>query len=118
MEVIKDFAMPLIWLLILIANVGALWRWNSSFVKKKDFKPEDYIKASSCKACKEAMKVVDKETKDDIRNIKIALVDEVKDIKTLGVIQIAMCRHVGMDKEEIDMFKDALENGTDVSSLL
>ena len=63
-------------------------------------------------------KLADKEVKEDIKNIKKAIVDEEKRIKTLGIIQVLLCRHVGMPQEEVDMFKDALENGTDVSSLL
>jgi hypothetical protein len=62
--------------------------------------------------------MADKEVKDDIKNIKTILVDEIKDIKTLGVIQVLMCKHIGMEKEERDMLKDALENGTDIRSLL
>ena len=104
---IKDILTILVLLGAVGGNVYAFFKWKSKFITKED-----------CKTCKEETKVADKEVKEDIKNIKIALVDEVKDIKTLGVIQIAMCRHVGMDKEEIDMFKDAIENGTDVSSLL
>jgi hypothetical protein len=118
LEIIKSVAMPLIWLVILIINVGALWKWNSSFVKKKDFDPKDYIKAASCKACKENMQVADKEVREDLRNIKTTLVEEERYIKTLGVIQIVMCRHIGMKKEEVDMFKDAIMNGADLTSLL
>ncbi|GAI71144.1 unnamed protein product [marine sediment metagenome] len=62
--------------------------------------------------------MVGKEVQADITNIKTALIDEIKDIKTLGVIQVLMCKQIGMDKEEIDMLKDALENGTDITSLL
>ena len=90
-----------------VGNVYAFFRWNSKFITKSD-----------CKACKEESKVADKQTREDIKNIKTALVDEVKDIKTLSVIQVLMCRHVGMDKDEIDQFKDAIENGTDLTSLL
>ena len=118
MEVIKSFAMPLIWLVILLINAGALWRWNSSFIKKKDFNPKEYIKIATCSACKETMKVADEEVKKDLQNIKTVLVDEERNIKTLGVIQIVMCRQIGMKKEEIDMLKDAIMNGTDVTSLL
>ncbi len=78
MEIIKSIAMPLIWLVILLINVGALWRWNSSFVKKKDFdfKPEDYITAADCKDCKKENKVADEEVRKDIKNIKTAIVNE------------------------------------------
>jgi len=118
LEFLKDFAVPLIWLCILLVNVGTLWKWNSSFVKKKEFDPKNYIKAASCKACKEDMQVADKQVTEDIRNIKVAIVEEEKNIKTLGVIQIVMCRHIGMKKEEVDMFKDAIMNGADLTSLL
>lgn len=118
MEVIKGLAMPFIWLCILLVNIGALWRWNSSFVKKKDFSPKEYVKVATCKECKEATKVTDKAVVEDIRNIKVAILEEERDIKTLGVIQIVMCRHIGMKKEEVDMFKDAIMNGTDLTPLL
>ncbi len=118
MEFIKDLAMPLIWLVILLINVGALFRFNSSFIKKKDFEPKDYIKAVNCQKCKKEGQVADKQVKDDLRNIKTTLIEEERHIKTLGVIQIVMCRHIGMKKEEVDMFKDAIMNGADLTSLL
>ena len=122
MEFIKSFAVPFIWLCILLVNVGALWRWNSSFVKKKDFDPSDYIKAAKCQSdravCRRELVVADQEVKEDIRNIKIAVVEEERVTRTLGVIQIVMCRHIGMKKEEVDMFKDAIMNGTDLTPLL
>jgi hypothetical protein len=90
-----------------VGNVYAFFKWNSKFITK-----------DNCIACKKESKMVGKEVQDDIKNIKTALIDEIKDIKTLGVIQVLMCKHVGMDKEEIDMLKDALENGTDITSLL
>ena len=94
-------------IMIIVGNVYAFFKWNSRFITKDD-----------CKACKEKTKVSDKETKEDITKIKTALVEENKDIKTLGVIQVLMCKQIGMDQEEIDLLKDALENGTDISSLL
>jgi len=110
--------MPFIWLCILLVNVGALWRWNSSFLKKKDLNPDEYVKVATCAECKESTKVADKAVVEDIKNIKTAIVEEERHIKTLGVIQIVMCRHIGMKKEEVDMLKDAIMNGADVTSLL
>ena len=122
MEGIKDVAMPLIWLCILLVNVGALWKWNSSFVKKKDFNPNEFVKAANCGSkravCRGELVVADQEVKDDIRNIKVAILEEERITKALGVMQIVMCRHIGMKKEEIDMFKDALMNGADLTPLL
>lgn len=118
MGVAKDVLTIIVLVCVIIGNGYALWKFKDSFVSKKDFDPKDYIKAARCKACKEKIQVADKQVKDDIKNIKIAIVEEERDIKTLGVIQIVMCRHIGMKKEEIDMFKDAIMNGTDVTSLL
>ncbi len=104
---IKNILAVVVLVMVIIGNVYAFFKWKNKFITKDD-----------CIACKKESKVADKQTRDDIRNIKTALVDEVKDIKTLSVIQVLMCRHVGMDKEEIDQFKDAIENGTDLTSLL
>jgi hypothetical protein len=107
---------------VLLGNVYALWKWKNSFMSKEDFKPDEYMKKDNfldqCKQCKKEFQVADKEVKEDIKNMKTALVEEEKNLKTLAVIQIAMAQHVGMAKEKVDMFKDAIENGTDISSLL
>lgn len=107
MEIIKEALTITVLLGMVIGNVYALWKFKNSFVSKED-----------CKTCKEVMKVVDDKVREDIENIKSALVSEERHLKTLGVIQIVMCRHIGINKEEIDMFKDAIKNGTDVTSLL
>ncbi|MHA2069530.1 MAG: hypothetical protein ACXABY_34640 [Candidatus Thorarchaeota archaeon] len=118
MEDAKNILTIIVLVCVIIGNAYAVWRFNNSFVKKKDFKPEDYIKASKCQACKGDMQVADKQVRDDIRNIKVAIVEEESRIKTLGVIQVVMCRHIGMKQEEIDVLRDAIMNGTDVTSLL
>jgi len=118
LEVIKEVGTIIVFAAMILANVYALWKWKNEFISKKDFNPKEYIKVATCSACKEAMKVADEEVKKDLQNIKTVLVDEERNIKTLGVIQIVMCRHIGMKKEEIDMFKDAIMNGADLTSLL
>lgn len=122
MDLLKDILTVVVLLCVIVGNAYAVWKFKDSFVAKKDFEPEDYFKKDEflkqCKECKKEFQVADEEVKKDIKNIKTAIVEEEKGLKTLAVIQIAMAQHVGMDKEKVDMFKDAIENGTDVSSLL
>ena len=129
MGLFKEIATVVILGVMLLANVYALWKWKNEFVSKEDFKPLEYMKAkdfvAKCKKCKEDLavfeglkKVAANDVILDIKNIKIAVMNEARDLRALGVVQIAMCRHIGMDQEEINMLKDALKNGVDITSLL
>jgi hypothetical protein len=70
--------------------------------------------AEQCKKCKEEWMMHEEEVKNDIKEIKSRLTSGDTLLTKLGVIQVAMCKHIKMPKEDIEMFKDAIYNGREL----
>jgi hypothetical protein len=80
--------------------------------KKRGMNPNEF--AEHCKKCKKEWAVHEEEVKNDIKEIKTRLTSGDVLLTKLGVIQVAMCKHINMPKEEVEMFKDAIYNGSEI----
>lgn len=121
----KDIAVLLVWLITLVVLIGNEIRKRRRYATSEDMdnlkKRVKVIEGSrgmdpgKCmlhwEKCKEEWKVYEDSVKNELKDIKVRLAAGDSRFTTLGVIQVAMCKHIKMPKEDIEMFKDAVFNG-------
>lgn len=128
MEWAKDIIILLVWLATLFVLIRSEIRKKDKYANSDDLDaldtrvksiedgrgmtPEDFTK--HCRKCKKEWAVHEEEVKNDIKEIKNRLTLDGTLLTKLGVIQVAMCKHIDMPKEDVEMFKDAIYNGSEI----